>query len=409
MGTVYQFKTATDGIIDVANQIEDGLITGAKLVDDIVLPAGTTISGAAGIATQDDIDIINQGMLPHAAVQTVLTKANVAALGGSGAWSGTNSGTITLTEVSINGADGTNGAPTLVNGDRVLLRFTDAGSIKYSGIFSVTSIGVLGASDAVLVRASDFNVDAELVVGAYVNVVGTNSSPSPDLNNAYFLQSKGSGVLNTDDLVFSLWGSNTVTLSAGQGIDITSNVVSAVLAAGGPLSFDDGAIALDYADPLYLDGSALAMYPADSSGQAGYMSSADFNKLAAMGDSITQTASPLQTINTATVDFALPNQAVGTVAVYQIRLLAKCTEGYFIAQTIEFATARPGGGGGDISQLDSNPSGTVVTEYHSDNAFKDLSADFLSSGSNDGNASLRITGLSGHTTTYTVTCVRQVY
>ena len=70
---------------------------------------------------------------------------------------------------------------------------------------------------------------------------------------------------------------------------------------------------------------------------------------------------------------------------------------------------RPGGGGGVISQLDSNPSGTVVTEYHSDNAFKNLVADFLSSGSNDGNASLRITGLNGHTTTYTVTCVRQVY
>lgn len=411
MGKVYQFKTATDGIIDVADQIADSLITGPKLVDDIVLPAGTTISGAAGIATQDDIDIINQGMLPHAAVQTVLTKANVAALGGSGAWSGTNAGTITLDNVSINGTDGTNGAPTLVNGDRVLLRFTDAGEIKYSGIFSVTNIGVLGSVDAVLVRASDFNVDAELVVGAYVNVVGTNVANSPDLNNAYFLQSKGAGVLNTDDLTFVLWGTNTVTLAAGDGIDITSNVVSAVLAAGGPLSFGSGAIQLDIADPLYLDGTDLALYAADGAGQDGYMSSADFNKLAAMGDSITQTdpESPLQTTNTEEVDFALPNQAVGTVAVYQIRLLAKCNEGFFLAQTIEFATARPGGVGGAVAQLDSSPGATVVTEYHSDNSFKDLLADFQSSGSNDGNASLHITGKAGHTTTYTVTCVRQVY
>jgi hypothetical protein len=404
MGTVYQFKTTTDGIIDVANQIEDGLITGPKLVDDIVLPAGTTISGAAGIATQDDIDIINQGMLPHAAVQTVLTKANVAALGGSGAWSGTDAGTITLDNVSINGEAGTNGAPTLVNGDRVLLRFTDAGEIKYSGIYSVTNIGVLGSVDAILVRASDFNVDAELVVGAYVNVVGTAGTNSPALNNAYFLQSKGSGVLNTDDLTFVLWGTNTVTLAAGQGIDITSNVVSAVLAAGGPLSFDNGAIKLDFADPLYLDGTDLALHAADGAGQAGYMSSADFNKLAAMGDSITQTASPLQTNNTETADFALPTQSDGTVAVYQIRLLAHCASG-FIAQTIEFATACASG---VVSQLDSTPGDTVVTEYHSDNGFKDLSADFLSGGSG-GAASLHIVGLNGHNTTYTVTCVRQVY
>ena len=401
MGTVYQFKTATDSIIDVASQIAAGLITGAKLEDNIILPAGSTVASVA-IATQDTINILNQGMLPHAAVQTVLTKANVAALGGSGAWSGTNSGTITLTEVSINGAAGTNGAPTLVNGDRVLLRFTDAGSIKYSGIFSGTSIGVLGASDAVLVRAEDFNVAAELVVGAYVNVVGTNSSPSPDLNNAYFLQSKGAGVLNTDDLVFALWGTNTTTLSAGQGINIDGTVVSADIAA--PLVIDGNAIALDYADPLYFNSPNLALRAADGSGQAGYMSSADFNKLAAMGDSITQDTA-LQTINTATADdFALPAQLDNKVAVYQIRLLAK-SAGNYVVQTIEFATACASG---VVSQLDSNPSGTVVTEYHSDSGFKLVPADFLSGGTG-GNASLHLAGLAGHTIDYSVTCVRQVY
>lgn len=403
MGTVYQFKTATDGIIDVASQIEDGLITGAKLENDISLPSGSTVAGVT-IATQAQIDIINQGMLPHAAVQTVLTKANVAALGGSGAWSGTNSGTITLTEVSINGADGTNGAPTLVNGDRVLLRFTDAGSVQYSGIFSVTSIGVLGVSDAVLVRASDFNVDAELVVGAYVNVVGTNSSPSPDLNNAYFLQSKGSGVLNTDDLVFSLWGTNTVTLSAGQGITIASSVVSADIAA--PLSFDGNAIALDYADPLYFASPNLALHAADGEGQDGYMSSADFNKLAAMGDSIT---SGTATGKTTAFSYALPNQADDTVAVYQIRVLAKNVThaGRYIVQTIEFATTCASG---VVAALDSTPQSTIVTEYHNDNAFKGLKVDFMTHGGYQmAYLNLNVGGDITDTVDYQVTIVRQVY
>jgi len=411
MGKVYQFKTATDGIIDVASQIAAGLITGAKLENDIELPSGSTVAGVA-IATQDQIDIINQGMLPHAAVQTVLTKANVSNLGGSAAWTSTSGGTITLTTASINDVSGTDDAPTLIADDRVLLRFTDTaagtGSAWYSGIYRVS--GITGGSTT-LVRAEDFNAVADLVLGAYVNVVGTNGGNSPDLNNAYFLQSSGTGDLNAETRipVFALWGTNTVTLSAGQGIVIASSVVSADIAA--PLSFDSNAIALDFADPLYFASPNLALYAADGEGQDGYMSSADFNKLAAMGDSITQTdpESPLTTINTSTAVFPLPNQETGTVAVYQIRLLAKCTEGYFIAQTIEFATARAGGGGGVVVQLDSNPSGTVVTEYHSNNNFKDLNADFQSSNSNDGDAHLLITGLNGHTTTYTVTCVRQVY
>lgn len=406
MGKVYQFKTATDGIINVASQIAAGLITGAKLVDNIELPSGSTVAGVA-IATQDQIDIINQGMLPHAAVQTVLTKANVSNLGGSAAWTSTSGGTITLTTASINGVSGTNGAPTLIADDRVLLRFTDpttvVGSAWYSGIYRVS--GITGSSTT-LVRVGDFNEVAELVPGAYVNVVGTNGSNSPDLNNAYFLQSSGTGDLNAETRipVFALWGTNTVTLSAGQGIDITSNVVSAVLAAGGPLSFDSGAIKLDFADPLYFDSPNLALYAADGEGQDGYMSSADFNKLAAMGDSITSATG--STTGVLTYDFALPTQLDDKVAVYQIRLLAKDTEnaGRFIVQTIEFATACVSG---VVSQLDSTPSGTIVTEYHNDNGFTNLSADFHSTGSG-GAASLRVTG-NGENADYQVTIVRQVY
>ena len=414
MGTVYQFKTATDGIIDVVSQIAAGLITGAKLENNIELPAGSTVDGVT-IATQDQIDIINQGMLPHAAVQTVITTATVVNFGGTdkGSWSTAgnypspngalaNAGKITLDNVSINSALGVGDTTTLAQFDRVLLRFTDAGDKKYSGLYFVQAVGVDESVDAVLYRALDFNSNPELVVGAYANVVGLDS---PDLNNAYFLQSKGAGVLNDDDLTFVLWGTNTVTLSAGQGIDITSNVVSAVLAAGGPLSFGSGAIQLDIADPLYLDGTDhLALYAADGEGQAGYMSSADFNKLAAMGDSITSATG--STTGVLTYDFALPTQLDDKVAVYQIRLLAKDTEntGRFIVQTIEFSTACVSG---VVVQLDSNPSGTLVTEYHNDEGFKNLSADFHSTGSG-GAASLRVTG-NGEDADYQVTIVRQVY
>lgn len=404
MGKVYQFKTATDGIIDVASQIAAGLITGAKLENDIELPSGSTVAGVA-IATQDQIDIINQGMLPHAAVQTVLTKANVSNLGGSAAWTSTSGGTITLTTASINDVSGTNNAPTLIADDRVLLRFTNTttavGSAWYSGIYRVS--GITGSSTT-LVRVEDFNEVAELVPGAYVNVVGTNGSNSPDLNNAYFLQSSGTGDLNAETRipVFALWGTNTVTLSEGQGINIAGSVVSADIVA--PLSFDSDAIKLDFADPLYFDSPNLALHAADGEGQDGYMSSADFNKLAAMGDLITSATG--STTGVLTYDFALPTQLDDKVAVYQIRLLAKDTEnaGRFIVQTIEFATACVSG---VVSQLDSTPSGTIVTEYHNDIGFTNLSADFHSTGSG-GAASLRVTG-NGENADYQVTIVRQVY
>ena len=416
MGKVYQFKTATDGIIDVVSQIQDGLITGPKLVNNIILPSDTTIAGAASIATQSDIDIINQGMLPHAAVQTVINTATLANFGGTskGSWSTSgnypapndtiaNAGKITLDNVSINSALDAGDTTTLAVGDRVLIRFTDVGSAKYSGLYFVQVVGVDSSESAVLYRALDFNSNAELVIGAYVNVVSTNS---PDANNAYFLQSKG-GDLNSGALTFALWGTNTVTLTAGQGIDITGSTISAKLAAGGPLSFDMGGIQLDFADPLEVNGSNELTVKAATHNQAGYMSSADFDKLAAMGDSITQSpALSLQTIGTTTPDdFALPLQDDNTVAVYQIRLLAK-SSGNYVVQTIEFATACDGSG--VVSQLDSNPSGTIVTEYHSDNSFKNVPADFLSGGSG-GLASLHLAGLADLTIDYSVTCVRQVY
>lgn len=127
---------------------------------------------------------------------------------------------------------------TLVSGDRVLL--------KDQTIASQNGIRVFTAAGASLDRSTDMDslTPIDEVNGAYVPVQeGTNAGK-------FFVQSGTVNILDTDPLNFVIFRSVT-DLSGGDGIDITSDVVSVKLSGSPYLEFNTGdlqaKVSADYA------------------------------------------------------------------------------------------------------------------------------------------------------------------
>ena len=179
--------------------------------------------------------------------------------------------------------------------DRILFRSqTDP---KQNGIYRVTIAGASGAAE----RAADFYNAATISGGAFVFVENTSTG--------WVLQGTGALTPNTDDINWvQFTAANFYT--GGNGIQISSNTISAKLLANSGLEFDiDGKIALN------LGASAINGTLAVADGGTGATSLASGALLVGAGTSAVSTLAPTNyrtTVVDGTGAFTLSNTIYGT-------------------------------------------------------------------------------------------------
>ncbi len=187
---------ATDGndltISAVANNILDD-VTGARNINGARITNAADPINGSDLATRQFVEGIAAGL------GNVKTSARAATTGALPA-STYNSGAKTLT-ANASGALVVDGV-SLQPSDRLLVK--NQANAARNGIYDVTNNG--GSSVAfILTRSADFDNNTEIGAGAFAFVeegtVNTGKS---------FIQSTSNPVLDTDDLVFSLFGDNTI-------------------------------------------------------------------------------------------------------------------------------------------------------------------------------------------------------
>lgn len=147
--------------------------------------------------------------------------------------------------VNISSAPATIDGVTLTSGDRVLLKDQTTGSENGIYVFN-------GAASA-MTRSLDANTDAEVKAGMVVVV----EEGTVNADRTYVLTTDNPITLNTTTLTFATLPVNT--FSAGDGIDITSNVISVdLLDTGSGLEFAGAGtdeLAIDFAATFTIDGA----------------------------------------------------------------------------------------------------------------------------------------------------------
>lgn len=172
------------------NNILDG-VSGARNINGArITNAGNPIN-SGDLATKAYVDSQTTGLDVKASVRAATT-ANLAA---------TYSSVGQTLTANSNGAISIDGE-SLNLGDRVLVKDQSTGS--ENGIYSVTTIGD-GSNPFVLTRAADFNSSAEAGAGAFTYVEAGSSHQGKS-----FVQTTRNPVLDTTDLVFSVFGETAI-------------------------------------------------------------------------------------------------------------------------------------------------------------------------------------------------------
>lgn len=176
------------------NNILDG-VSGARNVNGArITNAGTPIN-SNDLATKSYVDAQTTGLDVKGSVQAATT-ANL---------SGTYSGSAKTLTASGNGAISIDGISLNLN-DRVLVK--DQTDQTQNGIYSVTTLGD-GSTAYVLTRAVDFDTSAEVSAGAFsFTEAGTAN------NGKSFVQTTQNPVLDTSNLVFSVFGETGVGVNS---------------------------------------------------------------------------------------------------------------------------------------------------------------------------------------------------
>lgn len=145
----------------------------------------------------------------------------------------------TLT-ADANGALPAQDGVTLVVGNRLLVKDQAAG--LQNGIYVVTQLGD-GSNPFILTRATDADQATEIDAGACVAI-----EEGTAFGDKYAIQTANNPItIGTTALVFTV--QNTTNLSAGDGIDITGNVISVDLAASDSgLTFISADLSIFWAD-----------------------------------------------------------------------------------------------------------------------------------------------------------------
>lgn len=165
--------------------------------------------------------------------------ATTAALPASTYANGTGGVGATIT-ADANGAFPTTDGVTPALNDYLLVK-DQTGSELENGIYEITQLGD-GGNPWILTRRTDADEDSEVSGGMAVPIEeGTANGDKYAL-----LTSNGNIDIGVDAQNFAL--QNTTNLTAGDGIDITSNVVAVDLVADGGLEFATGELQVKFAD-----------------------------------------------------------------------------------------------------------------------------------------------------------------
>ena len=172
-------------------------------------------SSALQAATKQYVDNIATGVHFHEAV-VAATTGNLA-----GTYANGTAGVgATLTKAS-NGAIGAIDGVTVAVGNRVLVKSqTDA---KQNGIYTITTVGDAG-TPWVITRATDADnsLTGEMLYGDFCFVMGGSTNAGYGyINNS----TANPIVIGTDDITYSAFNA-AQTITAGTGLDLTSNVMS---------------------------------------------------------------------------------------------------------------------------------------------------------------------------------------
>ena len=190
-----------------------------------------TPSSATDAATKGYVDSQVQGLKVKEAVR-LCTAAALPAYTQSGTGVGA-----TLT-MDANGALSIDGIA-VANGDRVLINNDGTATGADRGIYTQTTLGDVG-TQAVLTRATDMDADSE-VASSVVHVIAGSTL----VGKRFYVESFG-GTLDTDAISWAEGAGGTIT--AGDGISVSGNTVSADLKAGGGLKFDGGELQVEPGD-----------------------------------------------------------------------------------------------------------------------------------------------------------------
>lgn len=248
-------------------QIRDTTVLLAKInpqaaQGNLLLGTGTSIGStdapvlSTDLANKAYVDGLAAGLDPKESVR-IATRIDIsgtyAAGGGTGA-----SGEFTAVDLTSNTIfDLTGGTKTLVIGDRILVKNqTDA---KENGIYVVTTAGAAG----IIERSSDQDGTpaSEVSSGNYTFV----ETGDTEINKGYVVQGDGNLTLNTDNLDWVVF-SQAAAISAGNGIDITTNTVSVDLAPLSGLTTASSQLALDTSDGITIDANGVAINLTSNSG-----------------------------------------------------------------------------------------------------------------------------------------------
>jgi hypothetical protein len=189
-------------------------------------------TGDQDAATKAYVDSVAQGLDVKASVVYATTAALSAYT-----FSATAGGTLTANASGALSVDGS--TPSVA--DRILVKNETGANAPYNGIYVVTTVGD-GSTAFVLTRSTDANASAEVTAGLFTFV----EQGSTLADTGWVLTTNNPITLNTTDLVFSQF-SGAGTFTAGNGIDITGNVISAVVEASAGLSNSGSGLAIDTA------------------------------------------------------------------------------------------------------------------------------------------------------------------
>lgn len=141
----------------------------------------------------------------------------------------------TTANITLSGTQTIDGVA-LVSGDRVLVKNQTTASAN----------GIYVVSAGAWARSTDADTSAKVVAGMTVFV--TEGTVSAD--KQYSLLTDGTIVLNTTALSFGQTASTGANYTAGNGISLPGNAITAVAKSGGSLAVDAGGIYIDPTGPL---------------------------------------------------------------------------------------------------------------------------------------------------------------
>lgn len=140
--------------------------------------------------------------------------------------------TVNIATTSVQTIDGVS----IIAGDRVLVKNQTTASQN----------GIWVAAAGAWSRSTDADTSAEVVSGMTVFV--TEGTVSAD--KQFSLLTDGAIVLGTTSLTFGQTAATPTTYTAGNGISLPGNAITAVAKSGGSLAVDSGGIYIDATGPL---------------------------------------------------------------------------------------------------------------------------------------------------------------